>query len=196
MDCRLGRIIEYNGKEASGKTLSSLMSIAAFQKQGYKCAFIDGEQTITEAFARNQGVNWDDLILTQPDTLEQALEIIELLICSGEVSLIVFDSVAALPTITEERDKAGEVKVASIAKVLTSALRKFTPLTAKNDCSIILINQMREKIGVFSPSGRPVEDSPGGPRLETWLFPKAQVFPWWRTRIKFKERTYWPPDQD
>lgn len=161
----LGRLIEVYGMEASGKTMLTLNMIAEFQRQdpARKCVFIDGEQTLTREFAESFGVNFDELIVTQPDTLEQALDTMATLASTGEVSLIALDSVPALPTITEETNSAGKVQVASVSKVLTPALRKFTPLFAKNKCTAIFINQVRQKIGVLY--GDP-SSTPGGNALK------------------------------
>lgn len=161
----LGRMMEIHGKESSGKTAFTLITIASFQKQGKKCAFIDGENSLTRQWAEGLGVNWDELIYCQPDTLEQALDMIDVLASTNEVSLIVYDSIAALPSVQEADKEAGSTSVAGIAKVLTPALRKLTPVLARSKCSVIFLNQMRASIGTFSPHGPPPESTPGGNSL-------------------------------
>jgi len=159
----LGRIIEISGNEGSGKTMFSASVIGEWQKAGKRCAFIDAEQTASREWFEKLGVNWDELIFARPDNLEEALDIIHTLASTGEVGLIVWDSVPALPSSSEQRTAAGEVQVAAISKVLTPALRRLTPVFAKNNCTGIFINQIRNKIGVMF--GNP-EDTPGGKSLK------------------------------
>lgn len=163
-----GRIIEISGKEGGGKTMFCASMIAEFQKNGKTCAFIDGEQTATQSWFESLGVQWNSkqFYYARPDNLEEALDHIHTLASTGEVSLVIYDSTPALPSVTEEKTAAGEVKVASISKVLTPAIRRLTPICAKNKCTVVFINQMREKIGAFSPSGAIPEDSPGGRALK------------------------------
>ena len=162
-----GRMIEIAGVEGGGKTLFALSIVAYWQqKYGAKCAFIDGEQTYSPAWAKSIGVNHDDLICTAPDYLEQVLDTIDTLASTGEVDLIVYDSVAALPSLAESVKSAGDVNVAALSKVLTSALRKLTPVLAKNKCTVIFINQLREKIGAYSPTGQIPTTTPGGRALK------------------------------
>jgi recombination protein RecA len=161
-----GRIIEIMGAEGSGKTAYCLSVISHFQSQhGKKCAFLDGEQTMSPTWATALGVKWEDLIYSAPDNLEQVLDTIDLLASTGEVGLIVYDSIAALPSLAETTKDAGDVNVAALSKVLTSALRKLTPILAKNKCTVIFINQLREKIGGYNPTGRIQTTSPGGRAL-------------------------------
>lgn len=165
----LGRIIEVSGNEGSGKTIFCASVIAEWQKQGKRCAFIDAEHAADKNWFEKIGVDWDgskygkELIFARPDNLEEALDIIHTLAGTGEVDLIVWDSVPALPSLQEEKTAAGEVKVASIAKVLTPALRRLTPVFGNNNCTGIFINQIREKIGVMF--GNP-ETTPGGKALK------------------------------
>jgi len=162
-----GRIIEVSGVEGSGKTVFSASVISHWQKHyGARCAFLDGEQTVSPAHFKALGVDWDNLIYSAPDYLEQVLDTIDLLASTGEVDLIVYDSIAALPSLAETSKAAGDVNVAALSKVLTSALRKLTPVLAKNKCTVIFINQLREKIGVFSPNGAIPTTTPGGRALK------------------------------
>lgn len=163
----LGRIIEISGPEGSGKTAFSASVIGYWQeKYNATCAFIDGEQTASPNWFRSLSVNWDKLLYSAPDTLEQVLDTIDTLASTGQVNLIVYDSIAALPSISEASKAAGDVNVAALSKVLTSALRKLTPVLAKNKCTVIFINQLREKIGAFSPNGGIPTTTPGGRALK------------------------------
>lgn len=162
-----GRIIEVSGPEGSGKTAFCASVIGYWQQTyGAKCAFLDGEQTASPTWFRSLSVDWDKLLYSAPDTLEQVLDTIDTLASTGEVQLIVYDSIAALPSISEAAKTAGDVNVAALSKVLTSALRKLTPVLAKNKCTVIFINQLREKIGAFSPTGGVVTSTPGGRALK------------------------------
>lgn len=163
-----GRMIEISGAEGSGKTVFSASVIGYWQKTyGAKCAFIDGEQTALPKWFRDLGVNWDELIYSAPDYLEQVLDTIDMLASTGEVRLIVYDSIAALPSLAEASKDAGDVNVAALSKVLTSALRKLTPVLAKNDCTVIFINQLREKIGAHSSNPNSIPTTtPGGRALK------------------------------
>lgn len=159
----LGRIIEVSGNEGSGKTIFCASVIAEWQKQGKTCAFIDAEHAADKNWFEKIGVDWDNLLFSRPDNLEEALDIIHTLASTGEVDLIIWDSVPALPSLSEEKTDAGHVQVASIAKVLTPALRRLTPIFGKNNCTGIFINQIRNKIGVMF--GNP-ETTPGGKALK------------------------------
>lgn len=159
----IGRLIEVSGNEGSGKTIFCASVIAEWQAQGKRCAFIDAEHTADKEWFEKIGVNWKDLIFARPDNLEEALDIIHTLASTGEVQLICWDSVPALPSSSEESSTAGSVQVAAISKVLTPALRKLTPVFAKNKCTGLFINQIRNKIGVMF--GNP-EDTPGGKALK------------------------------
>ena len=136
-----GRIIEIYGPESSGKTTLALHAIAECQKQGGQAAFIDAEHAIDPVYAKNLGVNIDELVLSQPDSGEQALEITEMLAVSGGVSLIVVDSVAALVPQAELDGEMGDSAVGLQARLMSKAMRKLTAILNKKNCAIIFINQ-------------------------------------------------------
>ena len=158
-----GRIIEIYGPESSGKTTLALHAIAECQKQGGQAAFIDAEHAIDPVYAKNLGVNIDELVLSQPDSGEQALEITEMLAVSGGVSLIVVDSVAALVPQAELDGEMGDSAVGLQARLMSKAMRKLTAILNKKNCAIIFINQLREKVGVMY--GNP-ETTSGGRALK------------------------------
>jgi len=158
-----GRIIEIYGPESSGKTTLALHAIAECQKQGGQAAFIDAEHAIDPVDAKNLGVNIDELVLSQPDSGEQALEITEMLAVSGGVSLIVVDSVAALVPQAELDGEMGDSAVGLQARLMSKAMRKLTAILNKKNCAIIFINQLREKVGVMY--GNP-ETTSGGRALK------------------------------
>lgn len=158
-----GRIIEIYGPEASGKTTIALHAIAEAQTKGGRAAFIDAEHAIDPIYAANLGVKVDELILSQPDSGEQAMEIAEILVKSQAVDLIVVDSVAALVPQVELDGEMSDMQVGAQARLMSKALRKLTALLNKSDCTIIFINQLREKVGVFF--GNP-ETTPGGRALK------------------------------
>ena len=158
-----GRIIEIYGPESSGKTTLALHAIAECQKQGGQAAFIDAEHAIDPVYAKNLGVNIDELVLSQPDSGEQALEITEMLATSGGVSLIVVDSVAALVPQAELDGEMGDSAVGLQARLMSKAMRKLTAILNKKNCAIIFINQLREKVGVLY--GNP-ETTSGGRALK------------------------------
>ncbi len=158
-----GRIIEVFGPESSGKTTLALTVVAHAQKAGGVAAFIDAEHALDPSWARRLGVQIDDLLLSQPDTGEQALEICELLIRSNAVDVVVVDSVAALIPRAEIEGEMGDSHVALQARLMSQAMRKLTGAIAKSDTSVIFINQLREKIGVMF--GSP-ETTPGGRALK------------------------------
>ena len=162
-----GRIIEVSGPEGSGKTAFCASVIGYWQeKYNAKCAFLDGEATASPVWFKSLSVNWEKLLYSAPDTLEQVLDTIDTLASTGQVQLIVYDSIASLPSIAEAEKSAGDVNVAALSKVLTSALRKLTPVLSKNKCTVIFINQLREKIGAYSPTGSVVTSTPGGRALK------------------------------
>ena len=144
-----GRIIEIYGPESSGKTTLTLHAIAEVQKQGGTAAFIDAEHAIDPVYAKNLGVNIDELILSQPDSGEQGLEIAETLVRSGAIDLVVVDSVAALVPQVELDGEMGDQQMGLQARLMSKALRKLSGVMNKTDCTIIFINQLREKIGVM-----------------------------------------------
>lgn len=158
-----GRIIEIYGPESSGKTTLTLHAIAEVQKQGGTAAFIDAEHAIDPVYAKNLGVNIDELILSQPDSGEQGIEIAETLIKSGAVDLVVVDSVAALVPQVELDGEIGDQQMGLQARLMSKACRKITGLLNKSNCTVIFINQIREKIGVMF--GNP-ETTTGGRALK------------------------------
>jgi recombination protein RecA len=158
-----GRIIEVYGPESSGKTTVALHAIAEVQKAGGQAAFIDAEHALDPKYASNLGVNIDELLLSQPDTGEQALEIAEALVRSGAVDIIVVDSVAALVPKAEIEGEMGDSHVGLQARLMSQALRKLSGAVSKSKTTAIFINQLREKIGVMF--GNP-ETTPGGRALK------------------------------
>ncbi len=158
-----GRIIEIFGPESSGKTTIALHAIAEIQKEGGIAAFIDAEHSIDPNYAKNLGVNIDNLILSQPDSGEQALEIVDLLAKTGKIDLIVVDSVAALVLEVELQGEMRDQTIGAQARLMSKALRKITGSLNKNKTTIIFINQVREKVGVIF--GSP-ETTSGGRALK------------------------------
>ena len=167
-----GRIIEIFGPESSGKTTLSLHAIAEIQRRGGKAAFIDAEHALDVTYARKIGVNIDDLLVSQPDDGEQALEITETLVRSGGIDLIVVDSVAALTPRAEIEGMMGDSHMGLQARLMSQALRKLTAIVSKTNCSIIFINQMRMKIGVMF--GNP-ETTTGGNALKFYASVRIDV---------------------
>jgi len=148
-----GRVVEIYGSEASGKTTLALHVVSECQAEGGTVAFIDAEHALDPSYARNIGVNIDELLISQPDTGEQALEIAEVLVRSGAVDLLVVDSVAALVPRAELEGEMGDVHVGLQARLMSQALRKLTSAIHKSDAVVLFINQMRDKIGVmYGPS--------------------------------------------
>lgn len=158
-----GRIIEIYGPESSGKTTFALHAIAEVQKRGGRAAFIDAEHSLDPVYANNLGVNIDELLLSQPDTGEQALEICDALVKSEAVSIIVIDSVAALVPQAEIDGEMGDSHVGLQARLMSQALRKLSGSINKTNTIVIFINQLREKVGVMF--GNP-ETTPGGKALK------------------------------
>lgn len=167
-----GRIIEIYGPESSGKTTLTLHAIAQAQKQGGKAAFIDAEHAIDPVYAKNLGVDIDELILSQPDSGEQALEIAEMLVRSGVIDLIVIDSVAALVPQVELDGEMGDAAVGLQARLMSKALRKLSGVMNKTNCTVIFINQLREKIGVMY--GNP-ETTTGGRALKFYSSIRVEI---------------------
>ena len=158
-----GRIVEIYGPEASGKTTIALSVVAEAQKKGGQCAFIDAEHALDPEWAEKIGVNLDDLLMSQPDTGEQALEITETLIRSGAIDVIVVDSVAALVPRAELEGEMGDAVMGMQARLMSQALRKLTGAISKSKTVLIFTNQLRQKIGVMF--GNP-ETTPGGLALK------------------------------
>ena len=167
-----GRIVEIFGPESSGKTTLALTVAANAQKVGGVAAFIDAEHALDPSWARRIGVNIDDLLVSQPDSGEQALEICELLVRSSAVDLIVVDSVAALIPKAEIEGEMGEAVVGLQARLMSQAMRKLTGVIARSNCTVIFINQIREKIGVVY--GSP-ETTPGGRALKFYASVRIDI---------------------
>jgi recombination protein RecA len=143
-----GRVIEIYGPESSGKTTLTLHVIAEAQKKGGVCAFIDAEHAVDPIYAKKLGVNLDELLISQPDTGEQALEICDTLVRSGAIDVVVIDSVAALTPRAEIEGEMGDVQPGSQARLMSQALRKLTASISRSNCMVIFINQIRMKIGI------------------------------------------------
>ncbi len=158
-----GRIIEIYGPESSGKTTLTLHAIAEAQKEGGICAFIDTEHALNPAYAEQLGVNLENLLISQPDYGEQALEIAETLVRSGAVDMVVLDSVAALVPKSEIEGEMGDPQMGVQARLMSQALRKLTGIVSKSNTTVIFVNQVRDKIGVMF--GNP-ETTPGGRALK------------------------------
>ena len=167
-----GRIIEIYGPESSGKTTVALHAIAEVQKIGGQAAFIDAEHALDPLYARNLGVNIDELLLSQPDTGEQALEIAEALVRSGAIDIIVIDSVAALVPKAEIEGEMGDSHVGLQARLMSQALRKLSGAISKSKTIAIFINQLREKVGIMF--GNP-ETTPGGRALKFYSSVRLEV---------------------
>jgi len=158
-----GRIVEIYGPESSGKTTLTLHCVAEEQKKNGVCAFVDAEHALDPIYARKLGVNLDELLISQPDTGEQALEIVDTLVRSGAVSLVVVDSVAALTPKSELEGDMGDSSVGVHARLMSQAMRKLTGSISRSKCTVIFINQIRMKIGVMF--GSP-ETTTGGNALK------------------------------
>lgn len=167
-----GRVIEIYGPESSGKTTLTLHAIAECQKNGGIAAFIDAEHAFDRYYAQNLGVNIDELIVSQPDHGEQALEIADNLIRSGAIDMIVIDSVAALTPKSEIEGEMGDSKMGLHARLMSQALRKLTASISKTNCTVIFINQLREKIGVMF--GNP-ETTTGGNALKFYASVRLDI---------------------
>ncbi len=167
-----GRIVEIYGPESSGKTTVALHAVAEVQKAGGEAAFIDAEHALDPVYAKALGVNIDDLLVSQPDDGEQALEIAEALIRSGAVEIVVVDSVAALVPKSEIDNEMGSANVGVQARLMSQALRKLSGAVAKSNCIVIFINQLRQKIGVFY--GNP-ETTTGGTALKFYASVRIDI---------------------
>ena len=167
-----GRIIEIYGPESSGKTTLALHAIAEVQKTGGKAAFIDVENAIEPVYAKNLGVNIDDLLLSQPDSGEQALEITSMLVRSGAIDLIIVDSVAALVPQAELDGTMSDNSIGLQARLMSKALRNLAREMNKNKCTVIFINQLREKIGIMF--GNP-ETTTGGRSLRFYASVRIEI---------------------
>lgn len=167
-----GRIVEIYGPESSGKTTLTLQAIAQCQKQGGTCAFIDAEHALDPIYAKKLGVNVDDLLVSQPDNGEQALEITDMLVRSGAVDMIVVDSVAALTPKAEIEGEMGDSHMGLQARLMSQALRKITGNAKRSNCMVVFINQLRMKIGVMF--GSP-ETTTGGNALKFYASVRIDI---------------------
>ncbi|HLV14522.1 MAG TPA: recombinase RecA [Xanthomarina sp.] len=167
-----GRVIEIYGPESSGKTTLTLHAIAEAQKTGGIAAFIDAEHAFDRTYAENLGIDIDNLIISQPDNGEQALEIADNLIRSGAIDIVVIDSVAALTPKSEIEGEMGDSKMGLHARLMSQALRKLTASISKTNCTVIFINQLREKIGVMF--GNP-ETTTGGNALKFYASVRLDI---------------------
>ena len=167
-----GRIVEIYGPESSGKTTVALHMVAEVQKRGGIAGFIDAEHALDPVYAKNIGVDIDNLYISQPDSGEQALEITETMVRSGAVDIVIVDSVAALVPKAEIDGDMGDSHVGLQARLMSQALRKLTPVVSKNNCVVIFINQLREKVGIMF--GNP-ETTTGGRALKFYSSVRLDV---------------------
>ena len=167
-----GRVIEIYGPESSGKTTLTLHAIAEEQKKGGVCAFVDAEHALDPQYAKKLGVNLDELLISQPDTGEQALEIVDTLVRSGAVSMVIVDSVAALTPKSELEGDMGDSSVGVHARLMSQAMRKLTGSINRSGCMVIFINQIRMKIGVMF--GSP-ETTTGGNALKLYASVRLDI---------------------
>jgi recombination protein RecA len=167
-----GRVVEIYGPESSGKTTLALHTVAEAQKKGGVCAFIDAEHALDPIYARKLGVNLEDLLISQPDTGEQALEICDTLVRSGAIDVLVIDSVAALVPRAEIEGEMGDVQPGLQARLMSQALRKLTASISRSNCMVIFINQIRMKIGVMY--GSP-ETTTGGNALKFYASVRLDI---------------------
>ncbi len=169
-----GRVVEIYGPESSGKTTLTLQTIAQCQKAGGTAAFVDAEHALDPTYAQKLGVNLDDLLISQPDTGEQALEIVDMLVRSNAVDLVVVDSVAALTPRAEIEGEMGEMQVGLQARLMSQALRKLTGNIKRSNCMVIFINQLRMKIGMMMPGQNP-ETTTGGNALKFYASVRLDI---------------------
>ncbi|MDB6180219.1 recombinase RecA [Paracoccus fistulariae] len=167
-----GRIIEIFGPESSGKTTLTLHAVAEEQKKGGVCAFVDAEHALDPQYAKRLGVNLEELLISQPDTGEQALEIVDTLVRSGAVNIVVVDSVAALTPKSEIEGDMGDMQMGSQARLMSQAMRKLTASIGRSNCMVIFINQIRMKIGVMF--GNP-ETTTGGNALKFYASVRLDI---------------------
>ncbi len=169
-----GRVVEIYGPESSGKTTLTLQTIAQCQKAGGTAAFVDAEHALDPTYAQKLGVNLDDLLISPPDTGEQALEIVDMLVRSNAVDLVVVDSVAALTPRAEIEGEMGEMQVGLQARLMSQALRKLTGNIKRSNCMVIFINQLRMKIGMMMPGQNP-ETTTGGNALKFYASVRLDI---------------------
>src|SRR5687768_8328077 len=169
-----GRVVEIYGPESSGKTTLTLQVIAQCQKAGGTAAFVDAEHALDPGYAQKLGVNLDDLLISQPDTGEQALEIVDMLVRSNAVDVVVVDSVAALTPRAEIEGEMGELQVGLQARLMSQALRKLAGNIKRSNCMVIFINQLRMKIGMMMPGQNP-ETTTGGNALKFYASVRLDI---------------------
>ncbi|WP_133820941.1 recombinase RecA [Tahibacter aquaticus] len=169
-----GRVVEIYGPESSGKTTLTLQAIASCQRAGGTAAFVDAEHALDPSYAEKLGVNVDDLLVSQPDTGEQALEITDMLVRSNAVDMVVIDSVAALTPKAEIEGEMGEMQVGLQARLMSQALRKLTGNIKKSGCLVVFINQLRMKIGMMMPGQNP-ETTTGGNALKFYASVRLDI---------------------
>ncbi len=169
-----GRVVEIYGPESSGKTTLTLQAIASCQRTGGTAAFVDAEHALDPSYAEKLGVNVDDLLVSQPDTGEQALEIVDMLVRSNAVDMVVIDSVAALTPKAEIEGEMGEMQVGLQARLMSQALRKLTGNIKKSGCLVVFINQLRMKIGNMMPGQNP-ETTTGGNALKFYASVRLDI---------------------
>ena len=169
-----GRVVEIYGPESSGKTTLTLQTIAQCQKAGGTAAFVDAEHALDPGYAQKLGVNVDDLLISQSDTGEQALEIVDMLVRSNAVDMVVIDSVAALTPRAEIEGEMGEMQVGLQARLMSQALRKLTGNIKRSNCMVIFINQLRMKIGMMMPGQNP-ETTTGGNALKFYASVRLDI---------------------
>ena len=169
-----GRVVEIYGPESSGKTTLTLQVIAQCQKAGGTAAFVDAEHALDPVYAQKLGVNVDDLLVSQPDTGEQALEIVDMLVRSNAVDVVVIDSVAALTPKAEIEGEMGELQVGLQARLMSQALRKLTGNINRSNCMVVFINQLRMKIGMMMPGQNP-ETTTGGNALKFYASVRLDI---------------------
>lgn len=167
-----GRVVEIFGPESSGKTTLALHAVAEVQRAGGTAAFIDAEHALDTVYARNLGVNVDDLLVSQPDHGEQALEVAEALVRSGAIDLLIVDSVAALVPKAELEGQMGDPHMGLQARLMSQALRKLTAITSRTGAIVIFLNQVRQKIGVVFGNG---EVTPGGNALKFYASMRVEI---------------------
>ena len=170
-----GRITEVFGKEGGGKSTLALHTVARAQHAGLNVAYLDMEQTLDPTYMAALGVDWDSLILSQPDYAEQVIEALEKLAATGEVALIVVDSVAAMSPRQEAEGDYGDANVGSIARVMSQGLRKLNPHLAPTKTAIVFINQLRANIGAYSPQGPPPDITTGGKALKFYSSLRIEI---------------------
>jgi recombination protein RecA len=169
-----GRVIEIYGPESSGKTTLTLQVVAQCQKAGGTAAFVDAEHALDPNYAQKLGVNLDDLLISQPDTGEQGLEIVDMLVRSNAVDLVIVDSVAALTPRAEIEGEMGELQVGLQARLMSQALRKLAGNIKRSNCMVIFINQLRMKIGMMMPGQNP-ETTTGGNALKFYASVRLDI---------------------